>query len=150
MFADDLEYPISEALDRQTLRAKMTQPYLITSGGRLSTNTSVPTSAIVITIKFFVAHDVPQGSTLKILYPSQLKPDPNHIGVLSPQTTSLAPVSLVNESIIGADFFSISVSGGSLLELVISGFHNPETSTPTDPFIISLFTSDGSTLDELQ
>lgn len=150
LFADDQDYPISSAVNQSSLRAKMTQPYLITSGARISTNTSVPTSAIVITIKYFVAHDVPQGSTLQIIFPPQLTPDPAHLGVLSPQTTSLAPVSLVNDTIVGTDFFSISVSGGSVLELIISGFHNPDSSTPTDPFIISLFTADGSTLDELQ
>jgi len=50
----------------------------------------------------------------------------------------------------GTGFFSVGLSGGSILELVISGFSNPPTVTPTTPFSVSLLTADGSSLDRLE
>ena len=70
-----------------SLSAKMSLPFLITRGAKLSANTSVPTSGIVITIQFFIVHDVPPDSTLVIDYPLELSP--SNVTVTSPQTTSL-------------------------------------------------------------
>lgn len=130
----------------------MREPYLITSGATIRTDTDVTTSPIVITIQFFIKHEVPENSKIVINYPRNMQPSLSDLSVTSPQTSSLEGVKLVPEKnqIVGEKFFSMTKTGGSIIKIEITGFKNPNTSATTEPFTIDIFTEDGQVLDRLQ